>query len=176
MAVPLIRALLVGFVIGVAGCTNADPEAASVDLMASGGSGEQEAVACPVTLPNDRRPAADPLSANHGNDAGTLFTGLWDEGTVVFEPGGPGHILPDGSLSMKWPWARQGVSGTLEITGRRLDAAAPPLRVDIVGGGGEFGFQPTTLIFPTEGCWEVTGKTGGAELTFVTRVVKVMEQ
>jgi len=32
--------------------------------------------------------------------------------------------------------------------------------------------QPTELIFPTEGCWEVTGRVGDASLTFVTLVVR----
>ena len=37
-------------------------------------------------------------------------------------------------------------------------------------------FKPTALIFPTEGCWEVTGKVGETSLTFVTRVVKIEER
>jgi hypothetical protein len=77
----------------------------------------------------------------------------------------------DGSLSMKFPWWR-GVRGKLIIEGRRLDASAPPLRASIPEGYGDTGFQATALIFPTEGCWEVTGKVGETRLTFVTRVVK----
>jgi hypothetical protein len=72
---------------------------------------------------------------------------------------------------MKWWWWR-GVRGSLLITGRRLDAAAPPLRADIPSGYGDIGFQSTALTFPTEGCWEVTGTVGNTELTFVTLVVK----
>jgi hypothetical protein len=73
---------------------------------------------------------------------------------------------------MKFLWWR-GVRGKLTIQGQRLDAPAPPLRADIPGGYGDTGFQATGLIFPTEGCWEVTGKVGESSLTFVTRVVKV---
>ena len=40
------------------------------------------------------------------------------------------------------------------------------------GGYGEKGFQPSALFFPTEGCWEVTGRVRDATLTFVTIVVK----
>jgi hypothetical protein len=72
---------------------------------------------------------------------------------------------------MKFPWWR-GVKGKLSISGKRLDSAAPPLRAAIPDGYGDSGFQATGLIFPTEGCWEVTGKVGEASLTFITRVVR----
>ena len=35
------------------------------------------------------------------------------------------------------------------------------------------GFQATALIFPTEGCWEVTGEVADTRVKFVTRVVRV---
>jgi len=83
------------------------------------------------------------------------------------------HALEeDGSLAMTFPWWR-GVRGRLSIVGRRLDGGAPPLRADIPQGHGEFGFQATTLIFPTVGCWEVTGRVADASLTFVTLVVRI---
>jgi hypothetical protein len=40
------------------------------------------------------------------------------------------------------------------------------------------GFQPSYLIFPTPGCWEVTALVGAHEdskLTFVTNIVKIGE-
>ena len=125
---------------------------------------------CPVTAPNGSTPPGEQPSPNlHGN--GQIWTVLWPEGRVVFEPGGPGQILPDGSLDMKWGWWR-GVTGQLTIEGRRLDASAPPLRADIPEGYGAAGFQASGLIFPSPGCWEVTGRVGEAKLTFVTLVVK----
>jgi len=125
---------------------------------------------CPVTAPNGSAPPGEqPSPYLHGN--GQIWTALWPEGRVVFEPGGPGQILPDGSLDMKWGWWR-GVTGQLTIEGRRLDASAPPLRADIPEGYGATGFQASGLIFPSPGCWEVTGKVGEAKLTFVTLVVK----
>jgi len=60
--------------------------------------------------------------------------------------------------------------------GKRLDAPAPPLRAIIPEGYGDTGFQATGLIFPTEGCWEVTGEVGDTRVTFVTRVVKLGER
>lgn len=132
--------------------------------------------ACPVTKPNGSTPPGEQLGLNpHGN--GVLWVVLWPEGgKVVFRPGGPGFVLPDGSLSMKFGWWR-GTRGKLTIDGKRLDAPAPPLRAWIPEGYGDIGFQATMLIFPTVGCWEVTGKVGNSKsLTFVTQVVKVAER
>jgi hypothetical protein len=72
---------------------------------------------------------------------------------------------------MKWPWWR-GVRGELSIEGRRLDGEAESLGAEIPEGYGLSGFQPSGILFPSEGCWEVTGTVGDASLTFVTLVVK----
>jgi hypothetical protein len=129
------------------------------------------APACPVTKPNGSMPPGERPSPDfHGN--GALWTMLWPEGRVVFRPGGSGFVLLDGSLSMKFPWWR-GIRGKLTIQGRRLDAPAPPLRARIPEGYGDIGFQATGLIFPTPGCWEVTGLVSGNRLTFITEVVKI---
>lgn len=101
-----------------------------------------------------------------------LKTSLWPDGKVVFEPRGPGFVFDDGSLSMKWPWTRK-TQGFLAIEGQRLDDAAAPLRARILKGYGNSGFQSTVLIFPTPGCWQVTGSVGEGSITFVTLVEKV---
>jgi hypothetical protein len=131
---------------------------------------------CPVTLPMDEVPPGSNKPSEpmyYGNEA--LWTVLWRQGRIVFEPGGPGFVLPDGSLGMKWGWVPL-VPGDLTIEGRRLDGPAAPLQSDIGGmartESGQ-GFYPTYLIFPTPGCWQVTGRVGDATLTFVTLVVKV---
>jgi hypothetical protein len=134
---------------------------------------------CAVTVPNGSEPpgvfthhGSNDTSAKNSNlyGNGRLWTTLWPNGTVEFRPGGPGFVESDGSRSMKFPWWRA-VRGKLTITGRRLDASAPPLHAHIPEGYGDTGFQSTALIFPTEGCWEVTGSVGDATLTFVTRVI-----
>jgi hypothetical protein len=56
-----------------------------------------------------------------------------------------------------------------------FDASAPPLRAEISEGDGDFGFQSSSLIFSTPGCWEVTGHVADVSLTFVTKVVKIGE-
>lgn len=125
-----------------------------------------------MTLPNgDAPPGERPSELYYGSHG--LFTALWPDGIVVFEPGGPGEIRPDGSLAIKYPWWRdEGIEGELIIEGRRLDGPAPPLQAEIPEGYGGTGFQASAVVFPTEGCWEVTGRAGPAELTFVVKVSK----
>lgn len=57
----------------------------------------------------------------------------------------------------------------LVVTGRRLDAASPPLEANIPCCFTS-GFQIVALHFPTAGCWEVSAKAGDHQLRFVTRV------
>jgi hypothetical protein len=122
---------------------------------------------CPVTLPNGATPPLEAPSPNRlGN--GVLWTTLWPNGTVIFEPGGPGEMGEDLSLSMKWPWWR-GIAGSLEINGARLDAPGT-LRASIPGGYGAVGFQATALIFSGPGCWEVVAHVGDEGLTFITAI------
>ena len=137
-------------------------------------SAVQPTADCAVTTPNGiaaGEAQADPGSyGNHQVSVGPF--GLWPEGTVVFKPGGAGFVTRNGALGMKFGW-RRGVSGQLTIEGRRLDATAPPVRAEVPSGYGDRGFQATYVIFPTPGCWEVTGRVGEASVTFVTRVVKI---
>jgi hypothetical protein len=132
-------------------------------------------IECHVTTPNERRgPGAtyrDQSMNWHGTDA--IATQLWPHGTIVFRPGGPGFVLPDGSLSMKFLWVK--IRRPMIIEGRRLDTQAPPLRVNVDHQFDAEDFQPSSLIFPTPGCWEVTSRVGESSLTFVTRVVKIAE-
>jgi hypothetical protein len=57
----------------------------------------------------------------------------------------------------------------LVVSGRRLDAEAPPLQA-LIPCCYPTGFQVTGLYFPTEGCWEVEGRAGKHSLKFVTEV------
>ncbi|HEV3214682.1 MAG TPA: hypothetical protein VGZ27_03120 [Vicinamibacterales bacterium] len=103
--------------------------------------------------------------------------GLWRNGTVVFKPGGAGFLTRDGSLVMKFGWTL-GSAGKLQVTGRRLDGEASPLRASISSSSDDPHFKPSFLVFPTPGCWEVTAQIGDVEnskLMFVTRVVKIGE-
>jgi hypothetical protein len=151
---------------------------AAARLMENQKAGQSGPSTCPVTLPRKAPAAARGLfGAGAAAWNGALYVGgLWPAGTMVFRPGGSGFILPDGSMSMKFGWLRgEGLRGKLKIHGRRLDAPAPPLRAEIPEGYGDSGFQATGIVFPTEGCGEVTGEVGEAQVTFVTRVLRSSE-
>jgi hypothetical protein len=91
----------------------------------------------------------------------------------VFGPGNPGFVDVDGALGIKVGWERN-KKGHLEIRGRRIHASAPPARAYIFDYG-DTEFQPIYLVFPTRGCWEITGEVAGGRLTVVTLVEKIAE-
>ena len=134
-----------------------------------------QAGGCLTTRGNDTHPPPAvlergiPANNLHGN--GKIWTVAWPDDTITFRKGGPGIVNADGSLSMKFFWVLA-TDGPLRVTGRRLDATAPALRAQIASGFAGAGFQPSTLTFPTTGCWEITAKANGSEFTFVTRVAK----
>ena len=162
-------ALLVVIASGLAGCTGqtespSDAKPAAVrSAAASPGGG-----ICPLTIPNGSSPpGGNAAGMNHGN--ARLWTVLWPHNVVIVTPDAVGE---DGAIGMKWPWWR-GVEGDLVITGRRLDGRPRQLTADSSSSGyGRSGFLPSAVYFPTEGCWEVTGRVGNDSLTFVTLVVK----
>jgi len=147
------------------------PTAAATRLASSSFVLPANAVACPRTIGTEGPPQAERglfgWSSSHGN--GKLWVGgLWPEGVITAEPS---FVEADGSVGMKFGWWRE-VSGRLVITGRRLDGQAAPARGDVPDGYGQTGFQASGVVFPTEGCWEITGTVGEVRLTFVTFVRK----
>jgi len=133
--------------------------------------------ACPVTPPNGRNPPSPirvgaPTPHGHGN--GVLWTWLNGTGGKILPA--PDQWNPDGSLDWKTGWFR-GIHGRLEVTGRRLDAPAPPAvgNFDLPGYGTR-GLQIGVLHFPGEGCWEILGRLSGpqgqAQLRFVVLLLR----
>ncbi len=119
---------------------------------------------CPVTVPNGKGPPP----ANHGNNA--LAVGLAPTGTydaLMF------YEANQGKISIKFPWMRL-VKGQLRITARRLDAPAPPATARVPNGYGDEGFQASGVVFPTVGCWRVTGSVSDATLSFVIKLIGVI--
>jgi hypothetical protein len=158
----VLAAALAALLIPVASAKNAENASRTRD------AGE-----CAVTVV--RPPVPDPKlpSFNYGN--GSIRVALFPKnGHLVAGrlPGGGARatINDDGSIDAKFGWWRAG-SGKIRITGRRLDAAAPPLRAHVPDGYSA-GFQATGLIFPTTGCWRVVGRYGRASLTFTMLVTK----
>ena len=62
---------------------------------------------------------------------------------------------------MKFGWT-QGIPGKLNVTGRRIDADAPPLRFETnqTNDAHSTGFLASYLVFSTPGCWEVNAQVG----------------
>ena len=135
-------------------------DAAPTPLPTARPSGNTAAQDCPVTKPTTANPPT-----------------VVPDGRPFIGPG-LFYVSPDrkiwasvGSWSTSNPGAQRiiwlkplGVS--LEVSGRRLDAEAPPLEV-FAGGDGRFDLQVGGLTFPTDGCWEIVAQSGTSVLRFV---------
>lgn len=127
---------------------------------------------CHVTLPNGNLPPAEVTApytpANHaffGN--GDLWVVMWWENGVI-RAGIDAGVMQPGGVSIKTPWVQGPDSkGDLKIVGRRLDGPAPAINQE--EGAGE-GFHPTGIVYPTPGCWQITGNAGATSLTFTVWV------
>jgi hypothetical protein len=120
---------------------------------------------CPVTYPDGSSPPGEQShpAVGYANKNKTIWVGIPTNGVL------DGRREKDGWLwAPKIAWVR-GVHGRLVLTGQRLDRSAPPMR-SVVNSYRDIGFQPTSLGFPSEGCWKITGKVSGEELTFVAKV------
>jgi len=135
---------------------------------------------CPVTRPQAPqftppapypRYAPSPDSFWYGTD--TLWTAVPKTGVWSGLPDNPG------GYTQKVFWWREGYSWTEEpephlvLMGRRLDATAPPLNASRATNAFAEDIQSAMLVgvgFPTLGCWELTGRYAGAELSIVVWV------
>jgi hypothetical protein len=120
---------------------------------------ESQSKGCPVTLPNTIQPPA--------KDFGGTIDCAPNIECSHFNAGSHGN----GKLWTILPLDGRTVRGSLRIRGRRLDAPASPLKSEIPSGYGETGFQASSILFPTAGCWEVTSEVGGSTLTFVVEII-----
>ena len=120
---------------------------------------------CPVTPPRGPRPPAGlPPGPYIGN--GRLWVGLWPHGLVIVPPDDIGR---DGSLRMKFMWWRGStVHSILRISGSQLEAGG--MVRGRTAGYGLTGFNASSIYFPGQGCYRVTGRAAGAALSFVTLV------
>jgi hypothetical protein len=128
---------------------------------------------CPISRPNgnDPPPADIGGEGGYGNEALWTTLTMWGPDPGIVPAPNDGHLRPDGSvIEMKWAWYRY-IPGKLTIEGRRLDAPAPPLKAWVPDGYGDQGFQVGGITFPSNGCWEITGRVGGGSLTFVVLVI-----
>jgi hypothetical protein len=88
----------------------------------------------------------------------------------------------DGTFRQKLLWWHEGYDWhheprpRLKVTGKRLDAQAPPLQSRVSNGWGEddpdHPFITNGINLPALGCWRVTGRYEDAELSFVIWVTQ----
>jgi hypothetical protein len=136
---------------------------------------------CPVTTAAKQ----DPFKAPKPYSADAPWEGTFWFGTELFwtvlPSNGTWASLPnnaEGFTQKIFWWSDLYVLGdelkpALEVTGRRLDAEAPPLKTYRAtnASASDIGDAMLTGVdFPTLGCWEVTGWYGESELTFVVWV------
>ena len=139
---------------------------------------------CPVTSASDQPfvpPPPFPAKASEGSfwfGTDELWTNLPADGTWSGLP----HYSPDDpTFRQKLFFCRQGYDWhtepepALTVTGKRLDAPAPPLLADKANNGcciNHQAFMVTGINFPTLGCWQITGHYHDRDLTFVVWVTK----
>ena len=127
---------------------------------------------CPVTIGRPV-PSGKPWrkllfgwQSAHGH--GSLWVGgLWPHGIVIITPDDIEPDEPAGDEVRLVPADQRIPHDHRSAAGR----AAPPASGQ-ASGYGLTGFDASGVTFPTEGCWQVTGRVGRTALTFVTFVIK----
>jgi hypothetical protein len=127
---------------------------------------------CPVTVPNGSKPPGQPRNVSwHGN--GLLWAAWLNPDGIFSVP--PERINPDGSIATKLYWVTSPPGRAPAISGRRLDAPAPPLRMLGANMGSFSGANnpswATPVVFPTPGCSRVTARVRDLSLAYVVDVV-----
>jgi hypothetical protein len=127
--------------------------------------------ACNPTRPNGDSPAGEQAAPTYYGNGRLYTTGLWPNGEIRADPR---SVAADGSIGLKFAWWRApgvGAAGDLQIVGHELSTNAS-IVASIPDGYGQH-FQATGITFPTDGCYEITARSGDTALTFVVKVVKV---
>jgi len=126
---------------------------------------------CPVTLPNANRPAGQPRNVSwYGN--GLLWAGIASGGIYAVPQD---RVGADGSIGDKLLWVTTPPWRAPAISGERLDAPAPPLRVLGVNQGSFSSADRPSFMsavnFSAAGCWRLRARVGDLSLSYVVDVV-----
>jgi hypothetical protein len=129
------------------------------------------AQSCPVTLPNANAPPGQPGKVSwYGN--GLLWAGITPDGIYAVPQD---RVGADGSIGNKLLWVTTPRWARPTISGERLDAPAPPLRVLGVNQGSFSGAANPSFMsavsFPSPGCWRLRARVGDVTLSYVVDVV-----
>lgn len=134
--------------------------------------------ACPTTQPGLPLVPPAPYPIEPPGDAFWFGTSaFW----TMLRPDAHWRVANNGQISQKVFWWRPGFDGATEnfpdllVTVRRLDRSSPPIvatrkatnaRDESFGGS----TMLTGISIPAPGCWEITGRHRGSEVTFVVEV------
>ena len=126
---------------------------------------------CPVTLPNANKPPGQPRNFSwYGN--GLLWAGIARDGIYAVAQD---RVGPDGAIGNKLLWVTTPPWSRPTISGERLDAPAPPLKVLGVNQGSFSSAEKPSYMsavnFPTAGCWRLRARVGDVSLSYVVDVV-----
>jgi hypothetical protein len=123
---------------------------------------------CPLDEPSWAKPPED-SAVQDTPDFGHYFVNedrsIW---ASAWWTGQEEKYLRASEDGIKVGWFRP-AGATLAITGQRLDGPGAAMESEVPCCY-PTRFQATGLIFPTEGCWEVTAKAAERELSFVVWV------
>lgn len=126
---------------------------------------------CPRTMPTRAPEAVRSMpgwNRAYGNSE-LWIGGLGEEGVLQFTER---MVSAEGYIDWKAAWWRL-KPGVLSITGQEVYNELMTILPQVPEGYGLSGFQSTSVRFPGEGCYEVTGTVGDEPLTFTTYVMIV---
>jgi hypothetical protein len=135
------------------------PQATAIEATAAPTADMKGFEPCPVTAPVTQHPTDTDV---FGDGPGAEWYCDPDNGLCAVKNGD----WRAGGIKVGW---RKPPGTTFDISGRRLDAEAPPLKASLPDGYPGT-FQASGLTFPTEGCWEVDAHTDENTLRFVVQV------
>ena len=117
--------------------------------------------------------AATPFSELRPPDPHTAsFTSWWYEGDGLWAGLAPPYEgrWYAGEPALKVLWYSE-AAGELRIDGKRLDGRGGALSIEMPSVYGQVSFQPSAILVPGPGCWEVTGSVGDVTLRLVAEVL-----
>jgi len=118
--------------------------------------------------------AATPFSEQRPPDAHTAsFSSWWYEGDGIWAGLAPPYEgrWYAGEPALKVLWWIGDAAGELRISGNRLDGPSSVLSADIPSGYEQIGYQPSAILVPEPGCWQVVGSAGDHALRLVVDVL-----
>jgi len=106
---------------------------------------------------------------------------IWNSAEIAESSSARGYEPTDSAFRNKLFWWHEGFDWRtedvpLKVTGRRLDAPAPPLITEHANNGwtndSHHPFMVAGIFIPTLGCWQITGDYKGERLTYVVLVTQ----